>query len=444
VTGPTGPIAVGPTGPFGPQFEPARTLFVAQSWPAGADPLVFFTSIQAAINQAATMTPTDANHVDVIIYPGTYNGNITLVSCVDVVAAGGEGSVQIVGTLTWTPGVGPNAPLTAVTERIAFERIFVTGSFSFDSTGKSATGSVVMHCNASAFAGIIANGRAGDTIEDIMFFYNCVWLTKGANTYVFTNMGQTGVALVGTRFSDMALAGDTLIRVQGGETERAVSTITVRDTARLFLDGLNVFNKLDTTSIINTSGTGDTLTAGAGFVTLFDAAGLFVGRHLAAEITIAGAANPANNGTFTIIERVSATTVRFDNPAGVTENPFLGTWTIQQPSIVAQGCRLNASITVGAGAVIDVRDSDYQSQANLIGPGQINRSTWKGTIVTVAGANVIALDPPFPDTSYNIQLQLTAGPGNASVTVTNKTGSSFTVTDTVGGNTFDYTLTNEA
>lgn len=43
------------------------------------------------------------------------------------------------------------------------------------------------------------------------------------------------------------------------------------------------------------------------------------------EITIAGAANAANNGTF-LIASVTGTTLLWANAAAVTENPFLGTW----------------------------------------------------------------------------------------------------------------------
>lgn len=67
------------------------------------------------------------------------------------------------------------------------------------------------------------------------------------------------------------------------------------------------------------SGTGDSLTESGGVVTLVDAAGAFVAEDVGSNITISGATNPGNNGTFVIASYVDATSVTFANASGVTE-----------------------------------------------------------------------------------------------------------------------------
>jgi hypothetical protein len=111
-------------------------------------------------------------------------------------------------------------------------------------------------------------------------------------------------------------------------------------------------------------------------------------------------------------------------------------------NFVADGCVLNNTLTVAAGGKADIRASNFVSNANLLGAGTIDRSEWLGVAHTVQGTpqKVVPLTPNFPDNVYNVSLQLTAGPGNAGTTVTAKLGDSFTITDAVGGNTFDYTL----
>ncbi|MDX2092322.1 MAG: VWA domain-containing protein [Kofleriaceae bacterium] len=86
---------------------------------------------------------------------------------------------------------------------------------------------------------------------------------------------------------------------------------------------------LQATDAIRT-GTGDSLSVSAGIVTLTDAApsANFSASLVGAMITITGATNAANNGTFTITERVSNTVIRYANAAGVAEAAYGGSWTI--------------------------------------------------------------------------------------------------------------------
>jgi hypothetical protein len=120
-------------------------------------------------------------------------------------------------------------------------------------------------------------------------------------------------------------------------------------------------------------------------------------------------------------------------------------WNIGDSAFCAfAGSYLTQPLTVAVGASADVRGANYNGNANLVGPGPINRTTHTQSFgPTVAGANAVAFAVPFPDGAYNVSLQLTAGPGNAAVTVTGKTGAGFTINDAVGGNTYDVIVSHD-
>ena len=354
--------------PGGPEFKPARTLFVAQSWPAGSDPTVFFTTISAALLQAATLTPVNGNPVNILIFAGTYAENLVLVSNVNLAglpSAIGQ-SVAILSA-TYTPGVGINAPQAALQEGLSLSYITIP-TFTYNSTGKGLNaGNVSFTCTQCSFNSISCTGRGGASSSDNSFWYLCNWQTAGAYSFVDMNGVTNGVEIVGTRMRDIDVSGDTTCRIQSGEVVAQAVTWSIAGTAQLFAQGINLQNAINVTS-----------TAPIGFT--------------------------------------------------------------------AHGCKLLNTLTVAAGSSADIRDTNYGQNANLIGPGTINRSTWNEVAgPTVGGVPlVVVLNPPFPEASYNVQLQLTAGPGNAGVTVTAKTGASFTINDSVGGNTFDYSLLQEA
>ena len=67
------------------------------------------------------------------------------------------------------------------------------------------------------------------------------------------------------------------------------------------------------------TGTGDSLTVLSGVVTLVDAGASFVAGDVGKRITISGASNPENDGTFVITSRASGTTITFSNPIAITE-----------------------------------------------------------------------------------------------------------------------------
>lgn len=75
-----------------------------------------------------------------------------------------------------------------------------------------------------------------------------------------------------------------------------------------------------------TTGTGDSFAVTAGVVTLTDSAANFPTTIANNLITIAGSTTPANDGTFMVLQRVSATVIKYVNVAAVAE-AFPGTYT---------------------------------------------------------------------------------------------------------------------
>jgi hypothetical protein len=86
------------------------------------------------------------------------------------------------------------------------------------------------------------------------------------------------------------------------------------------------------------AGVGLALGVAAGVVTLTAAGpGIFTAGMVGARVIIAGAAQQANNGIFTITAYVSPTQVRFANAAAVAEPGFPGTWTVTpKPQLVGE------------------------------------------------------------------------------------------------------------
>ena len=340
--------------PDSPEFKPERTLFVAQSWPVGSDPAVFFTAIDAALTQAAALTPTQANPVAILVYPGTYPQNLTLVPFVSIMGAGGAfPDVLITGTITWKPTGS------------AFESTFLyflnlqnAAGITVNTTGK--TGGQTTFIGFNCFVNNLTyTGRAnaGPT-RDLVQFFNCV---PGMPPFTITTAQFEWNA---SRLNAMTFNGACRFAIAGGTTiPAAVAPWNVNETS-------------------------------TGFVT----------------------------------------------------GAFLGTpWNVASgASVVISGCDITSPITVAAGGVADVRGSNYNGNANLVGPGTINRTTHTQSFgPTVVGANAVVFAVPFPDAIYNVALQLTAGPGSAGVTVTGKTGAGFTINDPVGGNTFDILVNHD-
>jgi hypothetical protein len=186
--------------PGGPQFIPERTLFVAQSWPAGSDPLVFFTTISAALVQAATLSPTAANPIEILVYPGTYSDALSLAGNVHLVGAGQQRSVIISGPVTWAP----TTPGTQENLNLAF--LTFTGSFTIDTTGKL-TGAAQPVGRGLIFSGGF-NFQGSPTAAGVLWIA-CVFVS--ATT--FNNVSVSFLACLVNAVADFT--GSTSIRYDG-------------------------------------------------------------------------------------------------------------------------------------------------------------------------------------------------------------------------------------
>lgn len=238
----------------GMNFAPARTLFVAKSWPVGADPLVYFTAISPALLQAATLLPTDANKVLIQIFPGTYLEDLTLVSNVCLVGLGGEeGTVQLDGNVTWLPSQGINASQVG-TEVVTIDSITTQDaakSYTIDSTAKVG-GNVQIYISESIVQGFTVTGRNNvGGASDNFFFFNSTMFNTPANS-VFTDWkaggANNGVNIISSRFRGLTFAGvlgGTTARIQGGEsTLRAGSLYTLTGASTVTFQGVNINNPI--------------------------------------------------------------------------------------------------------------------------------------------------------------------------------------------------------
>lgn len=348
-------------------FAPGRSLFVATSWPLGADPDVYFTTIQDALVQAATMTPTDGNAVGIFVYPGTYAGDIALVSNAHMIAADVGGAVQVSGNVTWTPGLGVNAPQNGTSERLGWGGFLMSGgtavTFTYNSVGK--TGNAFLYLDGSIITTVNWTGRKNQ--QDSFFVDGVDVLNAAASgpgasviTDVTGDSSSIGAKFVGCRLRGITFAGATQARIEGGEILGGSFPMALTGTSNLRI--------------------------------------------------CAGAS-------------VQKTTVA----SGCT--------------LVMTGCDINNTCTVAAGGAADLRGSNYNGNGNLLGAGTINRTTWnQTTAATGVGANAIVWTVPYPDGTYTVQAQLVSGPGNAAMTITAKTGTGCTLTDSVGGNVWDLTV----
>lgn len=350
------PVSGAGIGPASGMLVPARTLFVSTAWPAGADPLVFFTTISAALIQAATLVPTAASPIAIIVYPGTYPAALTLVSNAHIVGAYRR-DVEITGPISWTPGAGVNAPQTAANELCGLYNLDITNLLAIDATGKAASLSTceVRDCGLSTTTHI---GRAGLMTDRLQIF----------DTIDFGIGGGGG--------------GITMTNTNGNLYHSFFLGITLLGTTGCSIQGHQVFG---------------TLTVNAGTTCNMDQTDTFA-------------------------------------PVVVAAGGILS----------AVGSVLASTVSSAAGALVDIRGSEYFSAAALIGPGPIDRSiTIMTGIPTAPGPNVVAIVPPFPDATYNVHatdVSVVPGGVTLSVPAATKLPGSFTMVEGLVGRAYDVTL----
>lgn len=230
VTGPAGLSFTGPTGPANTVI-PANTLFVAKSWSGNPNPNVYFTTISGALTQAATMSPSTSSIINIIIYSGTYTENLTLVSNANLSSP--NHGVVVSGNVTWTPGIGVNAPQSATAETLTVSDVIITGTLLVDSTSKPSGHSATLTTYKSEVRGTTTiNWRAiSASVDDTLFTYDgtifdgLITISQGTALMYSTimNNGLTvdNVASVSTQSCDINTANVNIIT---GSTLTAVGT----------------------------------------------------------------------------------------------------------------------------------------------------------------------------------------------------------------------------
>lgn len=168
-------------------LAPARTLFVAKSWPVGFDASICFTDPQSAMNAAAALSPPpDVNNPAVIIfYPGTYSTPVVLVSNVHLFGHNTRGCA-LTGAITWTPGAGVNASQAGLFERVYCARMGLSGAINIDCTGKASmgVGTTFDTRDVDITGSVTALGRALSGGADDFQTWDCInssgaWLFDG-------------------------------------------------------------------------------------------------------------------------------------------------------------------------------------------------------------------------------------------------------------------------
>jgi hypothetical protein len=175
---------------------------------------VFFTTISAAIAQAATLTPVSGNPVMIAIAPGTYTENPVLQSWIFLAAlTPAFAGVTINGTLTW-------APTGAVAEAINVYNLIVVDAVTITTTGKSAGKTSTLFNNCEV--GGTFNGRsASGATQDFINFQGC---TAQPVSWTFCpTSGGCAVEWLGGRVAPMTFDNACVFDFSGATTNPAAS-----------------------------------------------------------------------------------------------------------------------------------------------------------------------------------------------------------------------------
>lgn len=195
---------------------PGRTLFVAKSWSKGADPNIFFTSWQAAINRAAAFSvpASAASPVDIIGAPGVYDENLVLpptgfINLKTLGAGGGvsyqSSDVTINGSISWSPSA-TGSPYTLIAGLKA-------NSFSISGANFNAWLAL-----ANVFSPLLtvnggANAQTSASVFTAANITNGSFLSAPAGTYIAT-------LTVDTPSAANLLGGDYFQLASGGTVNR--------------------------------------------------------------------------------------------------------------------------------------------------------------------------------------------------------------------------------
>lgn len=242
--------------------KPARTLYVATSWSGTTDPLINFTTIPAAETQAAGMTPTVTNPVSIIVYPGTYSANVTLMSNVNLTGTATP-SVVISGTVGYSPGVGVNAVFATDSEIVAIRDMTLNGAITIDGTGKASNTSTIVFRDDAVNGAVTGTGRSATGADRDQISYFSCGIGAGAHTYTTTH-----TTIFGSRYHGITFNGASLFSLSGGDyAANAADSTSVNGTSSGTVEGLNVTRPWSIASGASTTFAGCTF-SGSGTLTV--------------------------------------------------------------------------------------------------------------------------------------------------------------------------------
>src|SRR5262245_40991670 len=165
-------------------FPPDRTLFVAKSWPYIG--LHEFTTITAALAQASIMTPTQADPVAIVIFPGTYPAEKDPITTVDLPlnllswvflssASTDQNAVTIDAEVNWTP----NAPTGFEVVQLYFLNLNRTTTVDTTAKPDGATSFILHGCFLN---GLTVNGRSATVSAKRDFVFAVTCACRGPST----------------------------------------------------------------------------------------------------------------------------------------------------------------------------------------------------------------------------------------------------------------------
>lgn len=190
-----------------------------------------------------------------------------------------------------------------------------------------------------------------------------------------------------------------------------------------------------------------------GVQTLTDATGAFADSDIGQQVTIQNATSPFNNGTFLIVDRISATVISYTNPAGVVQAGAAGTYaitphgalatrsdrrlqntTVFRNSIVLGDNFLAYQPTFVQGDVTGTRDFTSPNNALVLSmDGNIPI-----TIRFVATAAATSIVQPGGGTTFDVTLQTAAQPAMTPITIAEIAAGINAVLVTAGATTLGY------
>jgi len=225
-----------------------------------------------------------------------------------------------------------------------------------------------------------------------------IWLSDSLGDYKYNpsyNDLATWAFGVASGYSDVVTAGSTQkINAASGQVTRLENLVSAGQWYLDYQEGILYLAE----GLERKSGSGDSITwtgVNPAWWYFSDAGTTFTTADIGRTITISGATNPTNNGSFEIYDYATPTSVVFINAAAVIENPFSGAWEIVEGFTLTYRCdTLNDSYD---GATFNVIPDEAQTDPLC-------------TVVLISGSTY-EITTPNSIESYGLHGDVWDGPG---------------------------------